>query len=98
MRTMHSKSPVVNLAEWREILLENKWVSVRNSQLLLIFKKDVPINLLTSGKMLLSEHKKANMFKAKTLIEKVDTRYLKEVPWSPQQTIPDHRLYLSIQL
>ena len=24
------------------------------------------------------------------------TRYLKQVPWSPQQTIPDHRLYLSV--
>ena len=33
--------------------------------------------------MLLSEHKKANLFKAKTLIEKVGTRYLKQVPWSP---------------
>ena len=42
--------------------------------------------------------KKANVFKAKTLIEKVGTRYLKQVPWSLQQTIPDHRLYLSIQL
>ena len=28
------------------------------------------------------------MFKAKTLNEKVGTRYLKQVPWSPQQTIP----------
>ena len=46
--------------------------------------------------MLLSEHKKSNMFKAKTLIEKVGTRYLKQVPWSPKQTIPDHRLYLSV--
>ena len=27
----------------------------------------------TSGKMFLSEHKKCNMFKAKTLIEKVGT-------------------------
>ena len=36
--------------------------------------------------------KKANMFKAETLIEKVDTMYLKQVPWSPQQTIPDHHL------
>ena len=34
----------------------------------------------TSGKMLLSEHKKGNMFKAKTLIEKVGTRYLKQEP------------------
>ena len=48
--------------------------------------------------MLLSEHEKGNMFKAKTLIEKVGTRYLKHVSWSPQQTIHDHRLYLSIQL
>ena len=29
------------------------------------------------------------MFKAKTLIEKMSTKYLKPVPWSPQQTIPD---------
>ena len=41
--------------------------------------------------MLLSEQKKGNMSKAKTLIEKVGTRYLEQVPWSPQQTIPDHR-------
>ena len=32
--------------------------------------------LLTSEKMLLTDHKKANMFKAKILIEKVGTRYL----------------------
>ena len=50
---------------------------------------------VTNGKMIPLEHKKGNMFKAKTLIEKVDTRYLKQVPLSPQQTIPDHRLYLS---
>ena len=37
--------------------------------------------------------KKANMFKAKRLIKKVGTRYLKLVPWLPQQTIPDHCLY-----
>ena len=37
------------------------------------------------------------MFKAKRLIEKGGTVYLNQVPWSPQQTIPDHRLYLSIQ-
>ena len=42
--------------------------------------------------------KKANMFKGKSLIEKVRTSYLKQVPLSPQQTIPDHRLYLPIQL
>ena len=30
--------------------------------------------------MFLSEHKKANMLKAKTLIKKVGTRYLKQVP------------------
>ena len=30
--------------------------------------------------MLLSEQKNANMFKVKTLIEKVGTRYLKQVP------------------
>ena len=48
--------------------------------------------------MLLSEHKKANMFKAKRLIEKGVTDYLNQVPWSPQQTIPDHRLHLSMQL
>ena len=43
--------------------------------------------------------KKANMFKAKRLIEKGgSTDYLNQVPLSPQQTIPDHRLYLSIQL
>ena len=36
------------------------------------------------------------MFKAKRLIEKGGTDYLNQVPWSPQQTIPDHRLYLSI--
>ena len=42
--------------------------------------------------------KKAKMFKAKRLIEKVGISYLKQVSWSPQQTIPDHRLYLSIQL
>ena len=48
--------------------------------------------------MLLSEHKRANMLGAKSLIEKVGTSYLKKVPWSPQQVIPDHCLYLSIQL
>ena len=36
------------------------------------------------------------MSKAKTLIEKVGTRYLKQVPWSSQQTIPVHHLYLSV--
>ena len=41
---------------------------------------------------------KPNMFKAKRLIEKVGTSYLKQVPWSPHQTIPDHSLYLSILL
>ena len=42
--------------------------------------------------------KKANMFKAKKkLIEKGSTSYLNQVLWSPQQTIPDHRLYLSIR-
>ena len=46
MHTMHSKSPVVNLAEQHETLLVNKWVIVWNSQLLLIFKKAVPIHLL----------------------------------------------------
>ena len=46
--------------------------------------------------MLLSEQKKGNMSKAKTLIEKVGTRYLKQVPWSLQQTIPGHSLYLSV--
>ena len=40
--------------------------------------------------------KKGNMSKEKTLIEKVGTRYLKQMPWSSQQTIPDHRLYLSV--
>ena len=45
-RTMHSKSPVVNLAERHETLLVNKLVAVCNSQLLLIFKKAVPIHLL----------------------------------------------------
>ena len=45
-RTMHSKSPLVNLAERHETLLANKWVSVCNSQLLLISKKDLPIHLL----------------------------------------------------
>ena len=48
--------------------------------------------------MLLSVHKKANTFKAKRLVEKGGSSYLNQVPWSPQQTIPDHRLYLSIQL
>ena len=39
------------------------------------------------------------MFKAKGLvIEKVGTSYLKQMTLSPQQKIPDHRLYLSIQL
>ena len=52
----------------------------------------------TSGKMLLSKHKKPNMFKAKSLIERMGIRYLKQVPRSPQQTIPDHHLYLSIEL
>ena len=42
--------------------------------------------------------KKANVFKAKRLIEKGGSSYLNQVPWSPQQKIPDHRLYLSIQL
>ena len=36
---MHSKSPVVNLAERHETLLVYKWVAARNSQLLLIFKE-----------------------------------------------------------
>ena len=45
-RTMHSKSPVVNLAEWHETLLVNKWLAECNSQLLLIFKQAVPIHLL----------------------------------------------------
>ena len=44
-RTMHSKSLVVNLAEQHETLLANKWLEVCNSQLLLIFKKAVPIHL-----------------------------------------------------
>ena len=48
--------------------------------------------------MLLSQHKMANMFKEKRLIEKGDTNYLNQVPCSPQQTIPDHHLYFSIQL
>ena len=39
--------------------------------------------------------KLTQLSKAKTLIERVGTRYLKQVPWSPQQTISDHRLYLS---
>ena len=43
---MHSKSPVVNLADRHETLLANKLVAVCNSQLLLIFKKDVHIHLL----------------------------------------------------
>ena len=38
------------------------------------------------------------MFKAKRLIEKGGSSYLNQVPWSPKQTIPGHRLYLSIQL
>ena len=44
--------------------------------------------------------KKANMFKAKKLIENVGTgtSYLKQVPCSLQQTITDHCLYLSIEL
>ena len=42
--------------------------------------------------------KKANVFKTKRLIEKGGSSYLSQVPRSPQQTIPDHRLYLSIQL
>ena len=42
--------------------------------------------------------KKANTFKAKRRVEKRGTSYLNQVPWSPQQTIPDLRLYLSIQL
>ena len=42
--------------------------------------------------------KKANVFKAKKLIERGGSIYVNQVPWSPQQTIPDHRLYLSIQL
>ena len=41
--------------------------------------------------------KKANMFKAKRLIEMRGTSYLNQVPWSPQQRIPDHRLCISIQ-
>ena len=45
-RTMHSKSQVVNLAEQHETLLVNKWVAICNSELLLIFKKAVPIHLL----------------------------------------------------
>ena len=46
--TMHSKSsvPVVNLAERHKTLLVNKWIAVCNRQLLLIFKKAVPIHLL----------------------------------------------------
>ena len=41
--------------------------------------------------MLLSEHKKkSNVFKAKRLIEKGGSSYLNQLPWSPQQTIPDH--------
>ena len=48
--------------------------------------------------MLYRSTEKANMFKAKRLIEKGGTRYLKQVLWSPQQTISDHRLYLSIQI
>ena len=42
--------------------------------------------------------KKANVFKAKRLVEKGGSSYLNQVPWSPQQTIPDRRLYLSMQL
>ena len=34
----------------------------------------------------------------KALLEKGGTSYFNYVPWSPQQTIPDHRLYFSIQL
>ena len=45
-RIMHKISPVVNLAERHETLLANKWLAVCNSQLLLIFKKAVPIHLL----------------------------------------------------
>ena len=45
-RTMHSKSPVVNLAERYEILLVNNWVALCNIQLLLNFKKALPIRLL----------------------------------------------------
>ena len=36
------------------------------------------------------------MSKSKTLIEEIGTRYLKQVPWSPQQTILHHRLCLSV--
>ena len=43
---MHSKSPVVNLAEPLWNTLVNKWVAVCNSNLLLTFKKTVHINLL----------------------------------------------------
>ena len=43
---MHSKSPVVNLPQRHETLLVNKQVAICNSQLLLIFKKAVPIHLL----------------------------------------------------
>ena len=46
--------------------------------------------------MHLSEHKKGKYVKVKTVIEKVGTKYLKQVPWSLQRTIPDHRLYLSV--
>ena len=42
--------------------------------------------------------KMANVYKAKRLIEEGSSIYLNQEPWSPQQTIPDHRLYLSIQL
>ena len=47
--------------------------------------------------MLLSEHKKRLMcLKQKDWSKrKGHSSYLNQVPWSPQQTIPDHRLYLS---
>ena len=53
--------------------------------------KDVK-HLETSGKCSYRSLKKANMFKAKRLIEKGGTSYLIQVFWSPQQTIPYHRL------
>ena len=52
---------------------------------------------VTRGKCSCRSIKQANMHKAKALIEKVGTRNLKQAPWSPQQTISDHRLYLSVR-
>ena len=71
----------MDLANWAKSIIWYTTLSVGLHVLLTGSGKPYLANVKTSGKMLLSEPKKGNMSKAKTLIEKVGTfPYLKQVP------------------